>query len=226
MRKTKRIGALKLIPLGDNKKPKQEPSITREEWLTLAIEKFGREHFKKQGYDLPKVKVSVGLPYGRGGKKAIGQHWHPNASDDKVGSIFISPTIDDGSQVLGTLIHELVHAAVGNEAKHGPKFRKCALSVGLCGKMQSTEETPELKEQFKFLVKTIGKYPHAKLNLAMNPTKKQTTRMLKVHCEGCGFLCRAALTKLLEIGPPSCACNGVPMTVDFPEDTGDGSDDL
>ncbi len=190
----------------------------REAWLEKAIQKFGKDLFKPVGYTIPKVRVSVGLPYGRGSKKAIGQHWVPEASDDKVGSIFISPTINYGVEVLGTLVHELVHASVGNQFKHGPKFRKCAVAVGLEGPMKATVAGDALTVEIKKIIKAIGKYPHAKLNLAMRPTKKQTTRMLKVHCPTCDFTCRAALTKIIASGVPLCGCNHKPMDFELPDD--------
>ncbi len=189
----------------------------REEWLTKAVKKFEVELFKTHGYKVPKVKVSVGLPYGRGSKKAVAQHWKPAASADGLGSIFMSPTVDDGVVVIGTLIHEMVHAAVGNEAGHGPIFKKCALAVGLEGKMKSTTSTPGLIEKIKKLIKDIGPYPHARLDLGQRPTKKQSTRMLKVQCVHCGFVCRAAISKILLSGVPLCGCNHKPMEFEMPE---------
>lgn len=192
--------------------------MTREEWLLKAIQLFSAHKFSKNGYKVPKVRVSTGLPYGRGSKKAIGQHWHPKASEDKIGSIFISPTIRDTIEVLATLIHEVVHAVVGNEQKHNHIFRKCALSVGLEGKMQSTTASKDLKEYFKkVIIKKIGTYPHSRLNVEQGrPTKKQTTRMIKMYCLSCDYKCRAALTKILEQGPVICPCNQEIMEVDTP----------
>lgn len=176
--------------------------------------------FKPKGYKVPKIRVSVGLPYGRGSKKAIGQHWHPHASDDKVGSIFISPTINDTEEVLATLIHEVAHGVVGNEAKHGPKFRKCAIDIGLTGKMTSTVAGDELKKYFKtVLIKKIGVYPHSRLNIEEGrPTKKQTTRMVKMFCPKCEYIARAALTRILDSGPTICPCNNKAMQVEMPEE--------
>lgn len=194
--------------------------MTREEYLQKAIEKFCRPLFKNCGYTIPPVKVSTGFPGGRGGKKAIGSHWHPNASDDKIGSIFISPVIDDSLKVIATLMHECVHASVGNEAKHGEKFRECAELIGLEGKMTATYAGSKLESQIEKYVKAHGPYPHAKLNLEMNPTKKQSTRMIKMECTQCGFICRASLTKILEVGPPLCSCNKKPLFVELPEADG------
>lgn len=194
--------------------------MTREEWLVKAIELMTKQKFNTIGYKVPLLRVSVGLPYGRGSKKAIGQHWHPKASDDKVGSIFISPTINDTCEVLGTLAHEVVHGVVGNEAKHGKLFRLCAEAIGLEGKMTSTNAGPELVKYFKKeLIKKLGEYPHSRLNIIEGrPTKKQTTRMIKMFCTECGYKCRAAITKILERGPVICPCNLEAMEIELPEE--------
>lgn len=194
--------------------------MTREEWLQKAITLCSAHKFKKAGYKVPKLHVSVGFPTGRGSKNYIGQHWHPKASDDKVGSIFISPTINDTVQVLGTLVHEMVHGVVGNEAKHGPIFRKCALAVGLEGKMTHTEAGAELIAYFKkILINRIGNYPHSRLNIGYSPIKKQGTRMVKMECGECGYKCRASMSKIIEIGAVICPCNERPMEVEIPEET-------
>lgn len=193
--------------------------MTREEWLQKAITLCSAHRFKPHGFKVPQLRVSVGLPYGRGSAKAIGQHWHPRASEDKIGSIFISPTINDSVEVLGTLIHEMVHGVVGNEEKHGRLFRACALAVGLTGKMTATTAGEELAAYFKkTLIKRIGNYPHARLNINKGPVKKQTTRMIKMECPKCEYKCRASLTLIKEIGPVICPCNLESMTVELPDE--------
>lgn len=187
----------------------------RELWLLRATYPYLQRLFKRHGYRLPLVKVSVGLPYGRGGKKAIGQHWAPEASDDKKGTVFISPTIDDSLTVLATLVHELVHAVVGNEAKHGPRFRKVATAVGLEGKMTATVAGNALNEELRKIIGRLGKYPHAKLNLEMNPIKKQTTRMIKMECPPCGYIARASRKVIEQLGPALCGQCGNEMNVDW-----------
>lgn len=47
---------------------------------------------------------------------------------------------------------------------------------------------------------------------------KQTTRMIKMVCAKCGFICRAAMSKILETGAPFCACSRHQMRVDLPDD--------
>lgn len=183
----------------------------REAWLTKIIERHLSRLFKQSGYNLPTVKVSVGFPGGRGSKKAVGQHWVPEASDDNKGSIFISPIIDDSAEVLGVLVHELVHAAVGNKHGHGPVFKRCALALGLTGNMRATEVGPRLNKELKKIIRQSGKYPHAKLNLKLAPIKKQTTRMIKMECPDCGYIARASRSVILIRGATLCPCNRAPM---------------
>lgn len=191
-------------------------TMTREQWLQKAIKICNTKLFKQSGYEIPAIKVSVGFPGGGSSGKAIGQHWHPEASDDKLGSIFISPVLDEADDVLGTLVHELVHAVVGNEAGHGPEFKKCALAVGLVGKMRATTAGDELKQFFVVVIEKIGEYPHRKLNLAMRPVKKQTTRMIKCECPDCGYIARTAKGNIDSFGPPICPCNQEQMVAEEP----------
>lgn len=177
---------------------------SREDWLRKAMGVYFERVFKQHGYKLPQVRISVGLPYGRGGKKAIGQHWSPKASIDNKGSIFISPTIDGSVEVLATLAHELVHAAIGNEKGHGPEFKECAVKIGLEGKMRATVASAKLQETLKDLIKRIGKYPHRRLNLEMHPIKKQTTRMIKMECVNCEYIARASRKVIEAHGPAIC----------------------
>jgi len=200
----------------------------RELWLLKATYPHLERLFKQRlaacntsvlkDAKFPIVKISVGLPYGRGGKKAIGQHWAPEASDDRKGTIFISPTIDDAIEVLGVLVHELVHAVVGNEAKHGPAFRTVATAVGLEGKMTATVAGAELVKELKAIVERIGEYPHAKLNLAMHPIKKQTTRMIKMECPECEYIARASRKVILELGAAICPGCGNAMHAEIGEE--------
>lgn len=183
---------------------------TRDEWLAAAVADL-RSDFKKAGAPLPKqVRVSVGFP-SQGArpsaKQRIGECWDGNGIGDKITQIYISPVLDDPATALGILVHELVHAAVGNACGHKGPFRKVALKVGLEGKMTSTSEGPELTARLKALARKIGKFPHSKLNL--QGRKKQTTRMLKSECVGCEFIVRLS-QKMIDLhGHPICpSCEG------------------
>lgn len=186
-------------------------TTNREQWLNIATESFRQGIFKTQGYAVPNVKISVGFPGGGSSLKRIGEHWSPEASDDNIGSIFINPIIADSSDALSILVHELVHASIGNKHGHNKVFKRCAHAVGLEGKMKSTVAGESLKSMFQEMIKTIGEYPHAKLNLSMSPKKKQKSRMIKMTCASCGYIARTSQTNIDDHGPVICPCSGEPM---------------
>ncbi len=182
---------------------------TREEWLIAAVA-IMTPHFDKQGYKVPPVRVSCGFA---SSKKALGSCWAAEAAADGICQIFVSPVEDlptVAQGILATLVHEVVHAVVGFEAKHGPDFKACATAVGLEGKMTATVASDELITTLESWVAELGPYPHVKLNLSLNPVKKQTTRMIKCTCrnEDCEFLVRLSRKCIDDVGMPHCPKHG------------------
>lgn len=192
------------------KLPHPVPTVTREAWLENAVEHLRQGLFKRSKYKVPKVRVSVGFAFGK--RKAIGQFWHPKASDDKKGQILICPR-QEAFDALDTLVHELCHACTPGKG-HGPDFRRCAIAVGLCGKMRSAGAGPVLKKELLEIIKNdLGKYPHSKLNIDMKPAKPQTTRMIKMECDHCGYIARTSMTNIEEHGAVLCPTHKVRMRV-------------
>ena len=181
---------------------------TRETYLQTAVERLA-PLFVAQGFSLPAVRVSVGIPAGGKGKKlkAIGQCWSNLASADNTTEIFICPSQSDPVAVLAILLHELIHAAVGLKCGHKGAFKRVALSLGLTGKMTATIPGPALAKDLQALADTLGEYPHAALNTALSGRKKQSTRMIKLTCDDCGWSCRTA-QKNVDAGLPTCHCGG------------------
>lgn len=154
----------------------------RESYLNNFIDTFALEHFKYANHTISKelrdnIRVTNSMT---GSKKHIGEHWSPEASTGAYNEILISPFIDDSIMVLGVLLHELVHAKVGNEEGHNHVFRKCAVAIGLEGKMTATTESPELKIKLQKWIDKNGEYPHKKMIEVER--KKQGTRMIKYVC--------------------------------------------
>lgn len=177
--------------------------MTREQWLEKASGLMAEGMFKRAGETVPKVRVSVGFPGGGSARKRIGECWNPRAAADGVSQVFISPTLSEGVRVLDVLAHELIHAVVP-DAGHKAPFKRIALAIGLTGKMTATEAGPELKAELEAMMSSLGEYPHAALTLSNR--KKQTTRMLKLECLACGFICRASQTAIENHGLPTCGC--------------------
>tara|TARA_R110002020_G_scaffold219343_4_gene427246 strand:+ start:3357 stop:4040 length:684 start_codon:yes stop_codon:yes gene_type:complete len=204
-------------------------NINRETWLNFMIDK-AVPLFDDNGFKISdirnKLKVSCSMMVGQRKSskfKAIGQHLPPNWSANKNHEMLISPTLIDSVQVVGVLIHEMVHAIQSymyhdkkgnlNVKPHGKEFRKIALSVGLQGKMTATTESPELKIKIEKWIAEIGcQYPHDKINF--DDRKKQSTRMLKVECSAlhCNNHFRTSRAKILNYANNICnACGGSTM---------------
>lgn len=196
--------------------------MNRETWL-LAAKKAVEPLFKQHGYTVPeKIRVSCGWPsvkaLGKNSRR-IGECWATQCSRDESWEIFISPALADPVRVLDVLVHEIVHAVVGLECGHTGAFRKCALAVGLTGKMTATEAGPELKGHLAAIANRIGTYPHAALDSRKSSVKKQSTRLLKVSCESCGYTVRTT-QKWIDVGLPTCPC-GCEMTHEDGDEDGD-----
>jgi hypothetical protein len=205
---------------------------TREAWLEAAVACVS-SLFKQHGYSVPPVRVACGWPV-RGGLgkriRVLGECWNKDAATDNTPQIFISPWLVETASiepsVLPTLVHEVVHAVVGHKEKHNKVFGKCARAVGLEGKLTATHAGETLLTECKSWLAALGEYPHAKLDGLKEPSKKQSTRLLKAECHHgdgediCGYTCRITRKWLDEVGAPHCPLHGE-MNVAEPEAKGD-----
>lgn len=187
---------------------------TREAWLEAAIKKL-IPVFKKAGYIIPKkVKVSCGWPSGRPGGKVIAECWSPNCSKGGYHEIFMSPVkscVHGTNGVLSDLIHELIHATIGNEYGHKKPFKDAMKAIGLEGKAKSSGAGKELCGTIKSIAKKLGPYPHKPITPSNKPTKTQTTRYIKVGCPECEYICRVTRIHLDNAGPPLCPTHKKPF---------------
>lgn len=183
--------------------------MNRETWLNDFAQRLV-PLFKNAGFplDLSKVRLSVGFPRGgKGTRKTIGQCWSNKASADGHTEIFISPILGSAADVDHVLTHELVHHVVGLKEGHRGKFAECARALGLAGKLTATTAGDELRPKLDAITAAIGPYPHGALNPSEGVTK-QGTRMLKLTCDGCGYVVRTS-QRWLETGVPACHCGGM-----------------
>ena len=179
--------------------------MTREEWLNTLTAEL-KPLFAEQGYDIPAVRIACGWPSKKAlsrKSRSIGECWPIEASADKTTEIFISPCQSDAVEVGAVLVHELVHAAVGCKAGHKAPFKRCALAVGLEGKMTATVAGEALRERLNALTEKMGAYLHAVLDMSVR--KKQGTRMHKVECPECGYTVRIT-QQWIDQGLPTCPC--------------------
>jgi hypothetical protein len=144
---------------------------TREEWLVAAGQALDKKFFAGSGYDLPNYRTSCG--WAKGSASAIGQCFNKTQSADETFEIFVCPTQADPLVVVATLLHELIHAAVGTEEGHKGKFRTLAKEFGFAGKMTATfaEAGTELHTTLVTLHGRLGDYPHAVMTKKKKATK-------------------------------------------------------
>lgn len=190
----------------------------REQWLATLTAIMRHSLFANAGATIPdNVKASCSFPSRSATarkKRRIGECWDASRSATNHFEIFISPVLAETLDAAETLAHELVHATVGLKAKHGAKFKKLALAIGLEGKMTATTPGPAFKEWLAPVIADIGPYPHGALDVTQGE-KKQTTRLLKVSCPHCAAEGEPYIVRMssaaLEIGAPICPIHASPL---------------
>lgn len=195
-------------------KTKQVAIESREAWLNRFKDE-AKAKFAEAGAPIPdNVRISIGFPSTGRRSKRIGECWGTVSSNDGHFEIFLRPSLENDSRIADVLTHELIHAAVGLEAKHGPVFKLCAVALGLKGKMTATIAGPKWHEWADPILKKIGPMPGAPMNDGMMTVdKKQTTRMIKCECDTCGFIFRTTRSHILAhiktLGCPDRDCDGM-----------------
>ncbi len=193
---------MKRVDLGTN----------REAWLQAATAQLCEMMQEAYGATLSAsgVRVSVGFPANgalRNRNRTIGQCWSGQCATDGLPQVFLHPQLISGVEVLGVLLHELIHADVGTACGHKGPFKQAMIAVGLGGKPTATvvDAGSALETQLLVILAEIGEYPHAALDASRAIRKKQSTRLLKVECRGCGYVIRVT-KKWADVGLPTCCC--------------------
>ena len=202
---------------------------SREAWLRAATKEL-RGHFEQAGYPLPeRLRFAIALTSsGRNVESQPGETWHSSVSADDTWEIIIRADKSDAVEVLGILVHELVHTVLPIEAGHGKLYKKAAVAVGLQGAARQASPTPLLTHRLMEIAANLGPLPHARLDIEAGPRpvprpvgarKSQKTHMRKAECQGkdekgeiCGYTVRIA-SKWVEFGPPGCPKHG-PMFIE------------
>ena len=193
---------------------------TREEWLESAVDMIKDQILTDpviNNRDNPKtawpaIRIACGWPGGRGNRcKAIGECWSARCSGDSTVEIFVSPVLADPVEVLAVTVHELIHA-IRPQAGHKAPFKRVAVAAGLEGKMTATVAGTKLRGQLGTMASDLGDYPHAILTQSAGK-KKQGTRLRKVECPDCGYICRVTSSWLDTAGAPLCPSHDPPVAM-------------
>ena len=129
---------------------------TRESWLRAASNEL-RPYFQTCGLTIPEnIRFAIAFPStGRRGAR-IGECWHSSTSDDGNFEIIIRADIADPVEVLGVLVHELVHAVLPVDAGHGTLYKQAAVKVGLEGKMRHAMPSQLLRPRLVEIAEILG----------------------------------------------------------------------
>lgn len=167
-------------------------AVTREDWLLQAADKVlgtvllpAAPSAGLQGLARPVFCISVGFPKGSHGRgQAVGQCWPPSQAVDKRAHIFVSPERDDRQRtaILGTVLHELIHATVGTEHGHKGAYRRLASACGLVKPFTTTTPSESLTARLNALGEELGAYPHGAL-LVPRKAKGSRLRLWECGCE-------------------------------------------
>lgn len=181
------------------------PTRNREAWLHAFADAVD-PWFRAEGIEPTKRRLACGFP-SKGAlsqrRRVIGQCWPGIISADETHEIFISPMIHDTLEVAATVVHELIHAYIGCEAGHGPKFVKVMQKMLLEGKATATIGGAAFAERVKDILAELGSYPHVKMQ-PNSKLKSQSTRLVKCVCERCGYTVRTTRKWLDTVGEPLC----------------------
>ena len=162
-----------------------EPTQLREYWLRQAAV-FLLDHMQCCGLQNVAVRVSCGWPSSGGlgmGKMTVGECFSPRICADGIPQIFISPRMAESVTVLGILLHELIHASVGNQYGHRKEFSQAARACGLEGPPTATVVGDKLRPVLVQYVQTSGIYPHAAIRPVPKAKKGSRLRLYECLCE-------------------------------------------
>lgn len=197
--------------------------VNREDWLAALGEEL-RPWFDRAGHPLPAaIRFSVSWP-DKGGTRSrnrvIGQAWHSESAEDGVPQILVSPIFGKTSlsRVADIIAHELCHIALPKGTGHKAPFKRLAEAVLLEGKPTATYGGDAFQHEIAPILARLGPYPHGALKLGESPAKKQGTRLVKVSCPTCGYVCRVTRKWLDAAGAPICPTDQEPLAETEPEE--------
>ncbi len=140
---------------------------TREQFLEGAVRAMDKALLAPAGLRMPEHwTIATSLTTRR---KAIGQCHYPQASGDgKTTQLLICPRLSEPLVVMATVLHEMVHAALGAENYgHGKPFADACKAIGLTGKPRhaTVEADTPLAAKVLAIAERLGGYPHPGLRL-------------------------------------------------------------
>ncbi|HEY3242737.1 MAG TPA: hypothetical protein VGM03_05225 [Phycisphaerae bacterium] len=129
--------------------------------------------------------------------------WPTADAGGKGRHIFMTPLLDDSEPLAGWLTHALVH--ICRDEKHGWRFGRLALAVGLVGHRTSAQCGAALKARVHAHLDRLGAFPGMNLDKTAYAHDVQPARRHKIVCPACGWNALAA-DSWIRRGLPTCVC--------------------
>lgn len=130
----------------------------RQAWLVRAVAPL-REFARSQGLILPdRLAVRVGRPQLIDGVPARGECWPTASAPEAIPTVVVSDLLREPIEILGVLLHELIHTADDCASQHGTWFQTWSEHFGLLNS-PATIVGPGLKWRLRRLAWSIGPYP-------------------------------------------------------------------
>lgn len=200
-------------------KPVQHETGSREVWLAGAVQALTPIINEVCGGivpPVPTVRVGVGFPSSGQRSSVRGECWVRHMALDGVNEIILRITLEaDIIDILGTLTHEMLHAALDCQDGHSGRFAKACKAFGFVRATDSLDKTDECKARLQAVADSLGAYPGLnglrepsgmlspfgailgigrgaikapKLPKVTSGPAKQGTRMVKCTCVTCAAL--------------------------------------
>jgi hypothetical protein len=130
--------------------------MTRQHWLTRAAFLLRADLYPIAPVP-PFLTVIYGVPSRYRGTTM--EYILAGCCSHKPPLIHITPKLRDPVEILGTLVHELIHASVGPGHGHSMVFEKPAREIGLAGDLDATKPGPDLIPRLTEIYSKLGTYP-------------------------------------------------------------------
>ena len=191
----------------------KDMKVNREAWLRAAYAILRRKLLREAP---ERVALSWSFP-AKGGTSAtrrrIGECHYKGASAD--GSVegdrvlLISPMLKTPFDLVETLLHEMIHAALPMGCGHRKQFSQIARRTGLVKPWTATKASEELAKRIKDeILPALPEWPGGWLQIQTT----QKNRQLKAVCE-CGRILRGSLKTFGE-GPIICGLCEAPFEIE------------
>jgi len=212
-------------PKGYKWNPKNIKVATAEEWYRGVVDEF-RPMFKHTGYTVPDFDISSGFTNaGTRDTQVLGQCWSPGLSDKGRPHIFLNPRNTEPVLLTLTVLHEVIHATVGNEHHHRGEFARVALEMGFLHPLTHLKVDERLNEAAKGVAGRLGEFPRSAWG---GRFKRQSTRLIKCECNKCKSIFRASKSVIRAAGRLHCIraeCAGRVAAWIQDEDEDEGGDE-